>query len=43
MHSLRTEFRVQVAGSSRESSEMGMMNVQVGDVIPTAPNPKVPM
>jgi hypothetical protein len=43
MHLLRIKFRVQVAGSSTESSEIGMTNVQLGDVIPTAPNPKVPM
>jgi hypothetical protein len=43
MYSSRIKFRVQVAGSSRESSETGMMNVQLGDVIPTVPNPKVSM
>jgi hypothetical protein len=43
LHSLRIKFRFQVAGSSTESSEIGMTNVQLGDVIPTAPNPKVPM
>jgi hypothetical protein len=42
-HLLGIRFRVKVASSSREPSEIGMMNVQIGDVIPTAPNPKVPM
>ena len=42
-HSLRIKFRVQVAGSRTEPSEIGITNVQLGDVIPTAPNPKVAM